>query len=70
MRSIEHIGKAYVCIGYLARFRRDGALAGPYIGPCKPAWREQLGITTPAPAATPSAPPAVSPEPTSSPAPP
>jgi len=64
VRAIEHIGKAYVCIGYLAKVRRGGALAGPYIGPCKAAWREQLGITTPAPRATPSAsPPAPSPSP-------
>jgi hypothetical protein len=59
VRAIQRIGKAYICIGYLAKIDErnpDATLAGPYIGPCKKAWREQLGLLpkpspSPAPAA-------------------
>ena len=47
VRAIQRIGKAYICIGYLAKIDEhnpDATLAGPYIGPCKKAWREQLGL--------------------------
>lgn len=70
VRAIQRIGGAYVCIGYLAKIDGSGGLAnakaGPYIGPCKRAWREQLGISpTPAPSVSPetaaSPPPVVAP---------
>ena len=47
VRAIQRIGNAYICIGYLAKINEhdpDATLAGPYIGPCKKAWREQLGL--------------------------
>ena len=59
VRAIQRIGKTYICIGYLAKIDEhnpDGTLAGPYIGPCKNAWREQLGLVPK---------PSPSPEPTS-----
>ena len=58
VRAIQRIGKAYICIGYLAKIDErnpDATLAGPYIGPCKKAWREQLGLVpkpSPSPAPT------------------
>ncbi|HWT04362.1 MAG TPA: hypothetical protein VN224_01265 [Xanthomonadales bacterium] len=59
VRAIQRIGNAYICIGYLAKIDEhnpDATLAGPYIGPCKKARREQLGLVpkpspSPAPAA-------------------
>jgi hypothetical protein len=57
VRAIQRIGNAYICIGYLAKIDEhnpDATLAGPYIGPCKKAWREQLGLV-PKPAPSPSA---------------
>ena len=68
VRAIQRIGNAYICIGYLAKidaYRPGDALAGPYIGPCKRAWREQLGLNgtaTPLPSPQSTAP---APEPTS-----
>jgi len=56
VRAIQRIGNAYICIGYLAKIDEHNpaaTLAGPYIGPCKKAWREQLGLApkpSPAPA--------------------
>ncbi len=47
VRAIQRIGNAYICIGYLAKINEhdpQATLAGPYIGPCKKAWREQLGV--------------------------
>ena len=47
VRAIQRIGNAYICVGYLAKINEhnpDATLAGPYIGPCKKAWREQLGL--------------------------
>jgi hypothetical protein len=59
VRAIQRIGKAYICIGYLAKIDEhnpDATLAGPYIGPCKKAWREQLGLVpTPSPSPEPTA---------------
>lgn len=66
VRAIQRIGNAYICIGYLAKIDEhnpDATLAGPYIGPCKKAWREQLGLV---PKPTPSPPP---PDATTAPAP-
>ena len=58
VRAIHRIGKAYICIGYLAKVDEhnpDATLAGPYIGPCKKAWREQLGLAPkPSPSPAPS----------------
>jgi hypothetical protein len=59
VRAIQRIGKAYICIGYLAKIDErnpDATLAGPYIGPCKKAWREQLGLVSkPSPSPAPTA---------------
>jgi hypothetical protein len=59
VRAIQRIGNAYICIGYLAKIDEhnpDATLAGPYIGPCKKAWREQLGLVTkPSPSPEPTA---------------
>ncbi|HEY0381114.1 MAG TPA: hypothetical protein VGC72_02835 [Candidatus Elarobacter sp.] len=47
VRAIQRIGHVYICIGYLAKVDEhdpQATLAGPYIGPCKKAWREQLGL--------------------------
>jgi hypothetical protein len=59
VRAIQRIGNAYICIGYLAKIDEhnpDATLAGPYIGPCKKAWREQLGLLPkPSPSPEPSA---------------
>jgi hypothetical protein len=58
VRAIQRIGNAYICIGYLAKIDEhdpQATLAGPYIGPCKKAWREQLGLVpkqSPSPAPT------------------
>ena len=56
VRAIQRIGNAYICIGYLAKIDEhnpDATLAGPYIGPCKKAWREQLGLVpNPSPSPT------------------
>ena len=57
VRAIQRIGNAYICIGYLAKIDErnpNATLAGPYIGPCKKAWREQLGLV---PKPSPSPPP-------------
>jgi|GEM_PF-3234545 len=56
VRAIQRIGNAYICIGYLAKINEhdpQATLAGPYIGPCKKAWREQLGLV-PKPSPSPS----------------
>jgi hypothetical protein len=59
VRAIQRIGNAYICIGYLAKVDEhnpDATLAGPYIGPCKKAWREQLGLLPkPSPSPEPTA---------------
>lgn len=59
VRAIQRIGNAYICIGYLAKIDEhnpDATLAGPYLGPCKKAWREQLGLVTkPSPSPEPTA---------------
>ncbi len=57
VRAIQRIGNAYVCIGYLAKVDEhdpQATLAGPYIGPCKKAWRDQLGLL-PKPSPSPTA---------------
>ena len=59
VRAIQRIGKAYICIGYLAKIDEhdpQATLAGPYIGPCKKAWHEQLGLVPkPSPSPMPTA---------------
>jgi hypothetical protein len=59
VRAIQRIGNTYICIGYLAKIDEhnpDATLAGPYIGPCKKAWREQLGLVPkPSPSPEPTA---------------
>jgi hypothetical protein len=56
VRAIQRIGHVYICIGYLAKVNEhdpQSTLAGPYIGPCKKAWREQLDLVPkPSPPAT------------------
>ena len=69
VRAIQRIGNMYICIGYLAKINEhdpQATLAGPYIGPCKKAWREQLGLApkpSPSPTLDSSSVPPASPSP-------
>jgi hypothetical protein len=75
VRAIQRVGHAYICIGYLAKIDEhnpDATLAGPFVGPCKKAWREQLGLApkpSPSPSSDATTAPSAGPSPSTSPLP-